>query len=408
MTLRQLLKFLLKGITAITILIVAVIGVLFLLLWQEHRTAIELPKSSGPYAVGRTTYTWVNSATADELSPSKQEKQTVVAWIWYPASQTPQSPRADYFPTSWQAPLAHHSGVLLTDFLTRDPNRVQVHSGIDAMVSPEQRSYPVVLMRAGAGAFTTDYTTVAEDLASHGYVVVGLDAPYRTVLVVLPDGRVAERATTANLDTTSNAETRRLAEKLLPMWTADIKFVLSRLEELNASITKNRFSGRLDLQHIGIFGHSFGGAQALQFCHEDARCKAAIDIDGIPFGSVIHDGLHKPGMFILSDHSHDPPDASSPQVLHDIQFIRETFPPGGLLITIRGANHFTFSDQILLKSHYLIGALTAARIFGRLEPHRGLNITANYVHAFFDVYLKGVQPSDLTDLSSQYPEVEVR
>jgi Platelet-activating factor acetylhydrolase, isoform II len=59
---------------------------------------------------------------------------------------------------------------------------------LNAPVSPEQTSYPVVIMRAGASAFTADYTVLAEDLASHGYIVVGLDAPYRTFLVVLPDG----------------------------------------------------------------------------------------------------------------------------------------------------------------------------------------------------------------------------
>jgi predicted dienelactone hydrolase len=39
-------------------------------------------------------------------------------------------------------------------------------------------------MRAGGGGLTTDYTTLAEDLASHGYIVVGFDAPY-------PSGRKA-------------------------------------------------------------------------------------------------------------------------------------------------------------------------------------------------------------------------
>jgi predicted dienelactone hydrolase len=40
---------------------------------------------------------------------------------------------------------------------------------------------------------TIDFTTLAEDLASHGYVVVGFDAPYRTFVVVLPDNRVVIR-----------------------------------------------------------------------------------------------------------------------------------------------------------------------------------------------------------------------
>jgi len=38
-----------------------------------------------------------------------------------------------------------------------------------------------------------NYSTLAEDLASHGYVVVAFDAPYRTGQVVFPDGRVIAR-----------------------------------------------------------------------------------------------------------------------------------------------------------------------------------------------------------------------
>src|SRR5256885_8123283 len=36
-------------------------------------------------------------------------------------------------------------------------------------------------------------------------------------------------------------------------------------------------------------------------CHEDSRCKAGIDIDGAPHGSVVQAGLSQPFMFLLSD-----------------------------------------------------------------------------------------------------------
>lgn len=55
---------------------------------------------------------------------------------------------------------------------------------------------------------------------------------------------------------------------------------------------------RLDLAHLGIFGHSFGGAAAAQVCHMDARCKAGIDIDGDLFGDVVQTGLDKPFMVL--------------------------------------------------------------------------------------------------------------
>jgi len=86
-------------------------------------------------------------------------------------------------------------------------------------------------------------------------------------------------------------------------------------------------------------------------------------------------------------------------------FIYDRLPNGRLFITIRGANHFSFSDQMLLKSHYVIGLLCIFG-FGGLDGRRGLAITADYVHTFFDVYLKDA-PAALLDKPSQlYPEVQ--
>jgi hypothetical protein len=94
---------------------------------------------TGHFAVGRTAYTWVNAAASEPLSPSGAEKETVFAWIWYPARLSTQSHHAEYFPSAWQTALAHRSGVLMTDFFTRDLSSVQVHSVLNAPVSPEQR-----------------------------------------------------------------------------------------------------------------------------------------------------------------------------------------------------------------------------------------------------------------------------
>ena len=80
-------------------------------------------------------------------------------------------------------------------------------------------------------------------------------------------------------------------------------FALDQLERLNTSDPSGRFLGRLDMQRVGVFGHSLGGATALQFCHDDSRCKAGIDVDGAPLGNVIAEGVTQPFMFLLSDHS---------------------------------------------------------------------------------------------------------
>jgi pimeloyl-ACP methyl ester carboxylesterase len=396
---------LIKGLAALAIFAVVGLAMLLALLRWEHKTEITLPAPTGHFAVGRTTYAWVNNTQTDELAPSSGAKREVVVWMWYPSDATKSATPVEYLPAPWRLAEAQHSGALMSQFLTRDLSLVRAHSTSDPDVSPQQRSYPVVIMRAGAGALTIDFTTLAEDLASHGYVVVGFDAPYRTFVVVLPDNRVVIRPPTNDPENLQADQADRLINRLLPMWIGDTKFVVSQLQSLNAGDPSGKFTGRLDMQRLGMFGHSFGGAQALQFCHDDPRCKAGIDIDGAPYGSVVQDGVKQPFMFILSDHSHDLPDSASGQIHANFQSIYDHLPNGRLFITIRGANHFSFSDQMLLKSHYVIRLLRTFG-FGRLGGRRGLAITADYVHTFFDVYLNNAPAASLNKPSQLYPEVQ--
>ena len=159
-----------KIIRILVLLAVFGIPVLLGLTWLDHFRETTLPEPTGPYAVGRVTYDW------------KDPRHTeLLAWIWYPATPTqPSQATSDYLPPSWRSAVEHQRGTLLTHFLTRDLSRVRTHSMSDAKISDQQPSYPVVLMRAGLSGLVAGYTSLAEDLASHGYVVVGFDAPYRS------------------------------------------------------------------------------------------------------------------------------------------------------------------------------------------------------------------------------------
>ena len=115
--------------------------------------------------------------------------------------------RDDYLPAQIRAAGARaDQGSLPLRWLTRDLSHVHAHSLRNPAVSPRQRSYPVVIMRAGASAPVVNYSTLAEDLASHGYFVVGFDAPYRTGMVVFPDGRVITRTPENNPELVSGQE----------------------------------------------------------------------------------------------------------------------------------------------------------------------------------------------------------
>lgn len=372
--------------------------------WFEHRIPMELPRPTGSFAVGRTAFHWVEEGRADEFAPLPGSKRELVVWVWYPCA-TAQGTRAEYLPPRWRDALARSGGVLVTDFLTRDLSQVRVHSTENADLPPGQGKYPVVILRAGLAALVTGYAALAEDLASHGYIVVGPDAPYRTTVVVFPDGRVVSRPSKYNLELLPESEKVPFATRLMRMWSADIGFVVDELANLDAADPSGRFTGRLDLQHLGIFGHSLGGATAAHFCYEDSRCKAGIDLDGQLFGPVIEEGLRQPFMFVLEGHGRVS-DPAVDEIFAHIQSMYERLPVDSRRrITLVGSNHFSFSDQILLKSPMLLGMMQRMGVIGGLEGRRGLEITADCISTFFDVYLKGRPRTVLDALAHRYPEV---
>ncbi len=202
-------------------------------------------------------------------------------------------------------------------------------------------------------------------------------------------------------------ERDRCANRLLTAWTADIAFVLDRLEVLNTSDGSDKLAGRLDMTRVGVFGHSFGGAAAALFCHEDSRCKAGVDVDGAPHGRVIEEGINRPFMFLLSDHSHES-DPEGSQIRADIQSIYDRLPPDGrALIEIHGGNHFLFSDDgALLKSHIVLRTLRMLGLVG-IDGRRQLAVTAYCLRSFFDAYLKGASVSPPKISSPLYSEIQV-
>jgi hypothetical protein len=82
----QFVKWLLGIVAALALFaIMAPVITLAFLRW-EHRTTIELPRPTGPYAIGRTSYMGLNTSATDELAPSAGASRELVVWIWYAAS----------------------------------------------------------------------------------------------------------------------------------------------------------------------------------------------------------------------------------------------------------------------------------------------------------------------------------
>lgn len=371
-------------------------------IWQQHNRPVTLPLPLGQFPVGRVAYDWTDPTRVETLASEPGQKRELTVWIWYPAAPAVNKTAAPYLPASWVQARQAMLGV--GAFLTQNLSVVQSHALADAPLATSGSPYPVLVMQPGLGPLVTDYTTLAEALASQGYVVVGSNPTFSANVVVFADGRRVLGTAAGNIpDTASPEEARPLLNRLITVWAADDKFILNQLEGLNRSDPTGRFTGRLNLQAVGIFGHSFGGAAAAQLCQLDSRCKAGADLDGFPYGTVVEEGLRQPFMFVWSE----PPDATDPgwqQALQDTENMAVKRPHDQYEMTIQGMRHFNFSDQAIFFSPVL-------RLLGGLGPidgRRGLEITVTYVQGFFDHYLKGMDVPLLNGPSPAYPEVQFK
>ncbi len=275
------------------------------------------------------------------------------------------------------------SGTTLSEIeagLKKYPVRtIRMHAYPDASVSHgQQAKFPVLLFEPGFGALPFIYSTLIEDLASHGYLVAGTIPTYYTHYNVFANGRVTDtfKSTHANAS--------------LPIWTGDMIFTLNQLERLNSD-TKSQFHGRFDFTRVAAFGHSFGGAAAVQVAKDDARVRAALDLDGTLTGDVVESGLSKP--FLMFDHPHP----GETNYHRDGVVFRDAQP--GYRLILAGSEHSFSGDFGLLPF-----VPTSAKK-GTIDPARALTITKAYVEAFFGEYLEGRKSTLLNGPSPKYPEI---
>jgi predicted dienelactone hydrolase len=372
-------------LTRLIALVASGVAVFIGALWIEHHFETILPAPTGPYRVGRVHLVW------SEPPPAPTEQQMIV-WMWYPAAGHADAGKTSPFlPTELSAAVIRNQGWLI-NLITRDVSKVRTHSIDDAPPAPAPHPFPVLLMRGGASAPVSNYTTLAENLASHGYVVVGFDIPYRTKTVVMANGAVATRLPENDPELAAERHDDATIQRLIDAWTHDLSRAVDHLTRLNASDSTGLLAGRLDLSRIGVFGHSFGGTAAAQFCANDPRCRAGVDIDGRMFGSSANATITQPFMFLLGDH-HREDGAESSAIMHDIQAVYGRLPAATRKwVAIPGANHFFFSDDgAWLKSHLVIGALRRLSII-QIDGPQQLALTASNLRSFFDTALPPPAP----------------
>jgi len=153
-------------------------------------------------------------------------------------------------------------------------------------------------------------------------------------------------------------------------WVEDIQFFVDNLEAIDSPLPS--FISNLDTSKIGIFGHSFGGAAAGEFCKIDPRCSAGINLDGTQFGYNWNKPVQAPFLHVNSD-TNTGANAFA------------YYPPGDSFfdVHIPGSEHQDYIDALTV-----IPILRFMGLAGEMEYRELTDIVNGLVLAFFDEFLK--------------------
>ena len=152
----------------------------------------------------------------------------------------------------------------------REWGAVRTHSHTDA--APTTGTHPVVAFSVGLGVARANYTSIAEELASHGYIVALVESPLQGFMVLPNDREVMD---TAGRFGAATGHRRGVAD-----WSKDISFALDELRAGRVSAPGRRVATTIDWSRIGAAGHSSGGVVAIAACETDARVRVCVDLDG--------------------------------------------------------------------------------------------------------------------------------
>jgi hypothetical protein len=353
----------------------------------------RLPAPTGPYKVGTQTRHLVDGSRSDPISDRPGSRRELMIQIWYPAEI---SARGEF------APYRERS---ITTFKSAHFALVKSHSILGTRFPQNPGRFPLLLYTPSWSGIRTESTVQVEELASHGYVVIGIDHPYSSNSVAFPDGTIVHRKFLGEEDYSSQAAFEAFVEtasQQIQIRAKDASFVLDVLERLDANDPKGLLTGRLDLARVGIFGSSLGGGTAAEACSLDRRCKAGVDMGGMIARGVAKQGAFAPFFFMFEGLYEEPPfiprtdlSSFSPAKRREIEFSLKQFSLmksllskyGGYWMTLNEIKHINFFDAPLFSP------LRDRRV----NPSRVVQIIRQYTVAFFDKSLKGIEQPILED-----------
>ena len=367
-----------------------------------------LPSPSGNFHIGTSIAHLIDRNRADTIKPAAGHFRELMIQFWYPTDRSRVSKPAPYVPDKRVLPVligSQYGGQ--SQGVIESLGNIKTHASLGPPISRKRAKFPTIILSPGLGEPRSNYTSFSEELASQGFIVISIDHPYGGY-TVLTDGRVL---TTGDDPRGGSPEG---AEEVMNEWSADVSFVLDELLLKNTlTVDAKALAMHIDSGSIGMFGHSLGGAAALETCRRDARVKACADLDGAPFGQVRVTGVTKPTLLMRSGPVYSDADLAKrgrtreqwEEMGRQGRAMWASIAPKrpGLdffNFTVLGTGHMSYSDSPFTMPD------TITRFGGKItEFNRAYKIISSYLVDFFNIELKRQKPKLIDTIEPSYPEV---
>lgn len=355
---------------------------------------VRLSPLTGPHQVGSMTVQLVDEGRDEVYSAEPDDKRELVTTIWYPANPT-NEPLAPFLPHPDVGARTIASDFELPAFMLTHAQLVKTRAHLNAPAS--DGAFPVVFFSHGLGGIRGQNTQMVEELVSQGYVVVAANHTYAAAYTVLDEDRVItyDRGVIA-WDTPRESET---AQQLVATWAEDLRFILRQLDQYNAD-PSHPLSGHLQLEQVGVFGHSTGGGTSFEFCYREPRCAAALGLDPwvVPTSdAAVAEGITQPALIMRN------PEGLSDINLGRLNSLYESSSDQRGHWVITGTRHYDYTDFKRLSR-----ALTWIGLTGDIDANEIRDLMDRGALALFDATLKGGDWAALDKVSAEFSSINAQ
>jgi predicted dienelactone hydrolase len=360
---------------------------------------ISFPDPEGPHETGSLIHHWVDEDREEWFTPeNNNDKRQFMVQIWYPGINQEKSkalPFLDNLNTRAKTIAAAGS---FPSFLAMHLDLIKTNSSLNIQPDPTAGPMPILIISHGITGMRQLHTSLAERFASNGYAVFALDHTYDANISVFPDGLVADYRS----EITGDPDSVNIRRRQINTRVSDLRFIIDQLEQIQSGSMRHPLNGYLDLDRIGITGHSFGGSTAALTGNNDKRVKAVSVIDGwmnpLP-DDLIREGIDLPYLYMGRPSWTDSDYPSSPSLSEDLHQ-NNTGPSHHIII--RETRHLNFCDAPLFTpiGKYLVE-------IGDINRKRSVELVNQLSLEFFDKYLRQ-KPSSLLSGSVVIPEFIVK